>query len=422
MGDDEQCMQRLDAQFAGHALTEQEREACRNCLRHSQHTRLRVMPNHHIDERGNLHGFLFTCSPEDMASVLPMNMQMFATTAVYEVKGERQSNFNADALRLVANLPASKQALRDVLAEIRADVCDEAQFDCIGEATEAFEGFAPTRIEDQRGWAESVPVKMGLYHAFSRSYANDQREHRLFIVVTGCLVKAAERLYNLWLDTGAHITCRAFVESEEVCWLRQATLRGLNRTAHRIAQRLELTVHSIVDIEDPRKGIMALPSLVTRHHDMDIHGQVRLVSSCTLTDRLDSGVVFDLFSSEGLWVFLGPRNTTEYSVFGSMFAHRACAQAFPTRTVRYNALYASDGLPNTVRVRAEHTMDIVLRDDFQDCAQPKEQGVLYNDFMIPDERFYKITEQLGFNRNDGILNLMPIVCFTSDEPLAGAGG
>ncbi len=413
----EPCMQRLDMQFAGRALTEQELEACCNCLRHSQHTRMSVLPNHHIDELGNMHGFLFTCSPEDTANVLPMTPHMFSTTAVYEVKGRHGANFNRDAMRVIGDMASGRQALRDVLAEIRSDECAEAQFDCIGEPVEVTEGYAPANIEDQRGWAESVPAKMGLYHAFSRSYANDQREHRLFIVVTGCLVQAAERLYNLWLDTGAQIKCRDFVESEEVSWLRHATLRGLNRTAHRLAQRLGLTVHSIIDREDPRRSVMALPSLVTRHHDIDMRDQVRIVSSATLTDQLDSGVVFDLFSSEGVWVFLGPRNTTEYSVFGSMFSHRMSSGAFPTRTVRYNKLYASEGHANTVRVVADRTTDIVLRESFDDSVRVDDGTVLYNEFMVPDERFYHITEQLGFNRNDGILNLMPIVCFTSDEPL-----
>ena len=103
---------------------------------------------------------------------------------------------------------------------MHADTCPEVGFDCIGEADQVAEGFAPAKLEDQRGWAESVPAKMGLYHAL------DQREHRLFIVVSGCLRQAVERLYNLWLDTGAKINCRDLLESEEVNWLRTATVRS----------------------------------------------------------------------------------------------------------------------------------------------------------------------------------------------------
>ena len=85
---------------------------------------------------------------------------------------------------------------------------------------------------------------------------------------------------------------------------------------------------------------MALPSMVTCHNDMDcINDQVRVTSSAALTDTMDSGIAFDMFGAEGYWIFMGPRNTTEFSLFGSMLAHRANAQAFPTKTVRYNTLY-----------------------------------------------------------------------------------
>jgi len=36
-------------------------------------------------------------------------------------------------------------------------------------------------------------------------------------------------------------------------------------------------------------------------------------------------------------------------------------------------------------------------------------------FMFPDERFMRTVEDLGFNRNDGILSLMPLVCYVADE-------
>jgi len=36
-------------------------------------------------------------------------------------------------------------------------------------------------------------------------------------------------------------------------------------------------------------------------------------------------------------------------------------------------------------------------------------------FLFPDENFMKTLNKLGFNRNDGALNLMPIVCYSEKQ-------
>jgi len=413
---DKQCMQRLDAQYCGRPLTEQELESCYNCLRHSQHTRLRIMPNHHVDDTGALQGFMFTCSTEDKASVLPIGPKMFQTTAVYEVKSSTDKSFNEDALKIISDMASSRESMQRVAEGLKND--HPALFDCIGESDVVEDSFAPIKIEDQRSWTESVPYKMGIYHTFSRSYSNDRREHKVFVVVSGTLIQAAEQLYNLWIDCGEEITSKEFVNSEEARWLKTATIRSLNRVAARIADQFGLKLHMVTDYEDPCKCRMALPSLVTRHNDMDyVNDQVRVSNSAALTDTLDSGVIFDVFGAEGYWIFLGPRNTTEFSLFGSMLAHRSDAQAFPTRTVRYNALYDSLGATSTVKVRADSDSQIVIHEGLESALLGDSDCTLYNEFMIPDERFYRITEMLGFNRNDGIMNLMPLVCYVNDEPL-----
>jgi hypothetical protein len=404
--EDDSCLRRLDEQFAGRPLSELETATCKNCLRQSKHTRMRMMPNHHVDADGNLQGFFFSCNTEDKASVLPMSAHMFSATAVYEVQCTAHRAFNVDVLQLASNADESRRLLQAVVDDLNSDPAEPALFDCIGEPDDDDDSVMLRRIQDHRAWAPAVPGKMGLYHSFSRSYANDRREHRLFIVVSGTLQQAAEQLNNLWLDCAASVSAREFVQAEETRWLRAATVRSLNRVAARVAERFGLHVHTVVDHEDPDGGRMALPSLVTRHHDMDVaDGQVRLASSAVLTDTVDSGVVLDLFSTEGMWVFLGPRNTTEFNVFGSMLAHRPDAQAFPTRTVRFSALYPSASLVNTVKVRAS---DCVIHSQ---AIAPEH----FNEFLVPDEQFYRITEQLGFNRNDGILCLMPVVCYVSDE-------
>ena len=174
-------MQRLDLQFFGRTPTEAELDACSNCLRMSKHTRVRLMPNHHLNEKGNLTGFIFTCSKEDKTAVLPMSEQMFSATAVYEVKCHSTANFHRDAMHIISHVQESRAHLLDLVAQMRSSDLSPALVDCICEQAEASEGYAIHKVVDQRAWADGVPGKMGIYHTFSCSYVNDQREHHLFI-------------------------------------------------------------------------------------------------------------------------------------------------------------------------------------------------------------------------------------------------
>ena len=36
------------------------------------------------------------------------------------------------------------------------------------------------------------------------------------------------------------------------------------------------------------------------------------------------------------------------------------------------------------------------------------------DFLFPDESFLAIMQELGFNRNDGMLNIMPLVYYNAE--------
>ena len=63
---------------------------------------------------------------------------------------------------------------------------------------------------------------------------------------------------------------------------------------------------------------------------------------------------------------------------------------------------------STVAVQAEKVKhNIVFRDD----SESREGGT----FLFPDEQFMRVVEQLGFNRNDGIISLMPLICYVHDE-------
>ena len=392
---------RIDLRAAGRELTRPELEACRNSLKTSIHSTIQVLPNHAIDNRGRLQGFCFECSEDDKASILPMHEHCFEMTAVYEVQRDSRG-FDPQALHIIANLSDSRQLMLDIANELKINNTAPATFDCIGMANVTDDPYSTMTMQDQKTWTETPPFKMGIYHTFTRAGSRTaERGHRMFIVVTGCLRHAAEELHNLWHDCGDHLTCRQFCEAHEVSWLRTATVRNLNRIAHRIAQRFDLNILEIIDIEDPTNTkLMAVPSLMSTHHEIECdEHMVRLVNSACLVERSRSGIVFDLFSSEGYWIYMGPSDNAGYNLFGSMIASKNSFAAFPTRTVQYNVHYPVTSRTNVVTVNTQEISEVVA-----DYHQPLE-------FWLPDEQFQMTVELLGFNRNNGIVSLIPIVCY-----------
>ena len=54
---------------------------------------------------------------------------------------------------------------------------------------------------DRRTWAEQLPSKVGLYHAFVWKRTKDRIEHKLFIVLSGSMAFADDELYQTWQDS-----------------------------------------------------------------------------------------------------------------------------------------------------------------------------------------------------------------------------
>jgi hypothetical protein len=125
--------------------------------------------------------------------------------------------------------------LLEVIRSLELDRVHPLKFDCMPD-------WETTTLKDQRVWREEVPAKIGVYHAFMRTAAQNTREHKIFIVVSGHCRHASEEMYNLWLDARDTITSKQFLQCAELDWLRKTTLRQHNRLAARVPQRLRLNV------------------------------------------------------------------------------------------------------------------------------------------------------------------------------------
>jgi hypothetical protein len=216
----------------------------------------------------------------------------------------------------------------------------------------------------------------------------DGIEHKLFIGISGHMQVACEELHNLWQDLRqGNMTCDAFVESEECHWLRRATARNHARIAHDVASLFGLDVNTTIDMESAAPNTrLAMPVVSSYENDMCVDGESRRVhvSDCAaLLRRNENGVLFQMFPGEGFWLFQGPKDYCCDLVYGTITERDKRVPALPARTMHMcRAHRAPSG--HVVRVEDEQ-------------------------WFFPDKQFTHELERLGFNRDDGIVHLMPLV-------------
>lgn len=404
---------RVDASTATFRLSSLEREAADAVVEASQQTHVKLLPNHHMNEELELAGFHFSCNGADLSRVMPVPKTLFACTAMYEVRSTDDSSFNALVLRILSDQPAARAALAKVVAKLRATDCGAAPaFDCItdDDETEAAEGvlsFLTHDRSDRRVWAEQLPAKVGVYHAFVRKSTKDRMEHRLFIVVSGSLPFVDDEMYRLWQDSCASTTCAQFACAEETQWLRAATVRNHNRVAALVAEALELPVVCVIDTEDPSKTRRAAhPTTVTFQHDVLLDTErncVHLVNGGCFLERSVNGVLFEMHAGEGFWLFPGPTDNAGGRPYGMEFNAGEPGACFPTATVRYHAKFAARGSVVTCVRPANHTLLCEADDDREHVS------------LFPEEHFLRKCEALGFNRNSAVVSLMPLLTHVRRE-------
>ena len=419
----------MDIRHAHNTCSSAEIDSCCSVLRGSSHATIKLLPNHHIGSDAQLHGFHFSCHVEDKASVLPVGVDMCNMVSMYEC-GDGPADapsgaLNPHALRVLNNVPHYQALLEQYITDLDANPTRPARFDCIPEQSELqatsmlqVTGF---NCVDTRPWKPEISNRVGLYHTFTRSTAKDQRTHKVFVVVSGCLSEAAEEFHNLWLDSRDHIKCADLLRCEELNWLRSCTHRNHNRVASEISSLFGLPMRHVVDADDPnRVARMLFPTTTTFKSDIrlsdDSSGQhIRLVDSGCFSDVSNNGVLFEMFGSEGFWLFQGPRDYSDNYIYGSVFASTNEVSCMPSVTVRYHSLHSPTNAHNTVVVPVAAKPGVAPKGDGgEPGVAPGAEPVISaasSAFLFPDEQFFNVIQELGFNRNDGTLNLMPLVYY-----------
>ena len=394
---------RLNVEDQWLPLRTEEKDACVNMLQSSSHSHLKILPNHHMDLEGQLCGFMYTCQQDTLAKALPISKSVIYVTSVYECVRMHASTgaLHPDALRLVNEQRESKQTLENFVQNLRDQSHEQARFACIADSGEDL-------MPDQEAWSCCVPHKLGVYHSFQRTLNKDSREHKVYVIVSGCLTKACEEFQNLVHDCKDRESCGRVLDSEELHWLRAATHRNHNRVAYDLAAEFGLHLKSVVDVHDPRPHVnMALPVCYSYQHDACLDAKTqnaRIVNSGTFLHKTGTAVVLDMFANEGFWLFCGPRDLSSGAEFGTQFAYNGHAPCFPTTTVTYNTRYPVKNKRVSVYVAPNDDEDSMV------CsARP---GTHY---AFPDEAVFECFGRFGFNRNDGLVHLMPLLCHEEVE-------
>ena len=381
-------MERLNSAFALHPTTSDETATLKAMLDTEPTGRVLLMPTHHISHQGDMMGFRYDCNSDRTGDVLPISRTMFFGHTSSECLDD-----DADIMKLIAQDNRPKMA--EFLEEVKA-AYNPPGLACIPDNAATLLA-SDIRSMDCRQWTPELPDSIGLYHAYIRGGNRGARVHRLFIVCSGGCPKAADEFCNLVIDMGGSCTAAEMAESEEAWWLRRTCQRARCRLIKMLADKFDLRVQCVDDVlayTTDRPELLAVPVTDTVEHDISRRDStVSVHNMCVDTTRVTNGILCRMHPSEGYWLFRGaPRGAgTNGAMFGS---HKACG-VFPTRSP---PMYQPAKHLNAV----QEGRDVVRSGKFE---TKMEKGV----YLCFDEAFFKNLEKMQWNRDNGFVELIPIV-------------
>jgi hypothetical protein len=219
-------------------------------------------------------------------------------------------------------------------------------------------------------------------------------------VCTGGCPTAADQFCNLVIDVGDEWTAGDVAESEEAWWLRKVCQRARCRLIAMLAAKFGVKVPCVDDVQAYDPQLLAVPTVETVEHDICQRGQhvysrqgsVVVHNEAVDTTRVTNGVLCQMHPSEGYWLFRGASRGT--GVYGAMFGcHQTCG-AIPTRS------------PHVPHDTAKSVNAVLVKDG--DCIVRQEAGGLQYHTCF-DEAYMKNLERMQWNRDNGVVELIPIV-------------
>ena len=381
-------------------------------------TSMKLLPTHCINAAGELEGFQFLAPNKSKGSILPVNRTMFHGTSLFEVNcvaSKSSGVFNADVMRLMQTTD-TRSSMRTLMDNIvtRA-VGNEATFRCVPDNVDLLSSLkadssvmeasvartSGKRSVDFADWCPELPHSIGLYQAFCRGYQKDVRVHKLFIGVNGGLNRCSDEFYNLLLDVGNEFTCQEVAFSEEAWWLRKACQRSRSRVALLCAEHFGLNIATTRDLFSFTQDQIGVPIVDTVEFDIKegADGEVEFYSGCIDTTSIQNGIITKMHESEGMWVFRGgAKSSAKATSFGALFGSKNVCGVFPTRSPYYKRLQGSPSYVNGL------DSELIVR--HSSLPRTKADGYVFQCF---DERFFGNLSTMQWDRNCGVIELVPIV-------------
>ena len=398
-------MERLKADFALFPISSDEMATCKAILEQEKTANLTLMPTHHISANGDMMGFRYECGAYCSGDVIPVVRTMFFGHTAVECLDD-----DAAIMRLMSDSEGNQARMREFIGNIKA-LNMPADLDCIPDNATALTHTGlmqatDLRSVDSKPWKPEVPESIGLYHAYIRGYNRDVRTHKLFVVCSGGCSKAADQFCNLVIDVGREWTAGEVAESEEAWWLRRACQRSRCRLVKMLADHFGVRVKSVEDVlahpdsaSDSYSAVLqAVPSTDTVEHDMTKRDGcfVTIHNSAVDTTRITNGILCQMHPAEGVWLFRGaPRGT---GVHGAMFGNHGVCGSFPTRAPTICTSLAGS---KTTTANLHDGASVVRLSE--NSRRAGERHVCF------DEAFFKNLERMQWNRDNGYVELIPII-------------
>jgi hypothetical protein len=377
---------------------------------------IKLLPTHCINAAGELEGFQLSVPGDAKGGVLPINRTMFHGTSLFEVNSKSTGVFNADVMRLLQGTVDVRDSMRELMRRIvEGSKGREASFKCVPDNVDLMSSVRSdgsvmeahvSRTTGKRNvdfvdWQPELPHSIGLYQAFCRGYQKDIRVHKLFIGINGGLNRCSDEFYNLLLDVGNEFDCKDVAFSEEVWWLRKACQRARCRVGLMVAEHFGLNIATTRDLFAFNQDPIGVPVADTVEFDIKEGGDgtVEFYSGCVDTTGIQNGILAKMHDSEGIWVFRGSaKSSAKITSFGALFGSKANCGVFPTRSPYYKRTQGSPCHVNGL------DSDLIVRHASQPRTKP--DGYVFQCF---DERFFSNLTSMQWDRNCGVIEMVPIV-------------
>lgn len=179
--------------------------------------------NHTLADDGDIEGFRFTCDANERANCLPVNRKMFFRTSMVECNTSDprvKCGYNNTALEMLLKHEQVQSKLLGVVQALhRKSIGSEASFECMpdnldqihtssevvnrGGSEPLLGSFMCRRAADCKDWSPEMPEYVGIFHAYTRGFNQDHREHKLFIITSGGCNALCDTYFNMCLDIDA---------------------------------------------------------------------------------------------------------------------------------------------------------------------------------------------------------------------------